>query len=309
MKVLLAGGSGLIGRAICEALVAAGHDPVVLTRDPRRAGLAVAGVKLVGWNPPMLGKWVTELEGTEVLINLAGESIGRWPWTRQRKVQLLESRLASTRTLIEALAARPSGKRPAVFLSASGTDLYDGRDATPADETTSPADTFLSRVCLAWEREALRAAELGLRVVLMRTSTVIARNAPGLRALSLPFRAFLGGRLGSGRQWTSWVDRLDVVGLYLWAIETDAVSGPLNVSAPDPRPQVEFGRAIGRALARPYWFPIPGWVIGLILGEQAQLALGSRRVWPTAALAHGYVFRRPRLEESLSAALASCSTA
>jgi uncharacterized protein (TIGR01777 family) len=307
VKVLLAGGSGLIGRAICDALLAAGHEPVVLTRDLRRASRLPAGVRAVAWAPPKLGAWATELADAGAVINLAGESVGRWPWTSRRKTMLLESRRLATRALVEALGTLPADHRPAVLLSASGTDLYEGRDAEPADEATQPADTFLSRLCLAWEEEAMRAGKLGLRIVLMRTSPVMAPGAPVLRVLSLPFRLFLGGRLGSGRHWMSWVDIADAVGLYLWALESAAIHGALNVTAPDPRRQSDFARALAVALHRPSWFPTPAWVVRLVLGDQATLALGSRRVWPTKALVSGYVFGQPRLEDSLSHALGRAS--
>lgn len=302
MKVVIAGGSGLIGTAICGALIEAGHQPVVLTRDPGRTSRVPAGARVVAWDPPELGAWTGELADAGAVINLAGESIGRWPWTSRRKAALLDSRLVATRTLIDALERVPFERRPAVLLNASGTDLYEGRDATPADESTPPADTFLSRLVLAWEREALRAEDLGLRVVRMRTSVVVARGAPALQVLALPFRLFAGGRLGSGRHWMSWVDIKDAAGLYVWALERTDISGPLNVAAPDPRQQNDFAQALGAALHRPSWFPTPAWIVRLVLRDQATLALGSRRIWPAKALASGYVFKRPRLEDSLNSA-------
>jgi uncharacterized protein (TIGR01777 family) len=301
MKVVLAGGSGLIGRAISAALIDAGHEPVVLTR---RIGKFQPGVRMVAWNARSGGDWEAELAGARAVINLAGASIGRWPWTARRKTKLLESRLSATRALVEAIERMTPAARPTVFLSASGTDLYEGQDASPADETTPPADTFLGRLCLAWETEAMRASALGLRVVLMRTSSVIAPGAPVLRILALPLRLFVGGRLGSGRQWASWVDIADAIGLYLWAIESEPISGPVNVAAPDPRRQAEFVRALGAAIGRPVWFRTPAWVIRLVLRDQATLVLGSRRIWPGRALAAGYRFSRPRLEESLRHAFA-----
>lgn len=301
MKVVLAGGSGLIGRAICVALVAAGHEPVALTRSLGRA--PVPGVRMVAWNAAA-GVWEGELAGAGAVINLAGASVGRWPWTARRRATLLESRLGPTRALVDAISRLPQASRPAVLLSASGTDVYEGRDTSPADETTPPADTFLGRLCLAWESEAARASGLGLRVVLMRTSSVIAPGAPVLRVLALPLRLFVGGRLGAGRQWVSWVDVADAVGLYLWAIEAEAISGPFNVAAPDPRRQADYVRALGAAIGRPSWFPMSARIIRLVLGDQATLALGSRRIWPGKALASGYRYRCPRLEDSLRYAFA-----
>ena len=301
MKVVIAGGSGLIGTALATALVEAGHEPLILSRS---TGPATKAIRRVAWDPSTPGDWVKELASAGAVINLAGASIGRWPWTKRRKAELIDSRVTATRALVDAIGSLPATERPKVLLSASGTDLYEGRDAKPADETTEPADTFLSRLVLAWEAEASKASELGLRVVLVRTSPVITRGAASLRIEALPFRLFVGGRLGSGRQWWSWVDGTDIVGIYLWALATDGVAGPINASAPDPRQQVDFARALGAVLHRPSWFPAPAFMIRLLLGDQATLAIGSRRVWPTAALAGGYVFKRPRLEDSLREALA-----
>lgn len=307
MKVVIAGGSGLIGRAICQALLVAGHEPVVLSRDPSGASGLPSGVRVVAWEPPAQGPWATELADAGAVINLAGASIGRWPWTASRKKALLESRLQPTRALIAALAALPADTRPGVLLSASGSDVYEGRDGKPADEITAPSDSFLAKLCLAWEDEALHAEALDVRVVLMRTSSVIAPGAASLRVLALPFRLFVGGRLGSGRQWMTWVDMADAVGLYLWALGSPVIRGPLNLAAPDPRSQSEFAQALGHVLHRPSWFPTPAWIVRLVLGDQATLALGSRRVWPAKALAAGYAFQRPQLEASLTAALTAAA--
>jgi uncharacterized protein (TIGR01777 family) len=303
MRVVVAGGSGLIGQAVCAGLREAGHEPVALTR----AGLDRLrdGTRAVTWRPPVLGPWTAELDGAGAVINLAGETVGRWPWTARRKRILRDSRLVPTRALVEAIAALPPDQRPKVLLSASGTDMYEGLDARPADEEeTDFGESFLARLSIDWESEALRAEPLGVRVVLLRISLVVAPRASSLRLLALPFRLFTGGAVGSGRQWISWIDLRDVVGLVLRALESDVVRGPLNLAAPDSRPQAEFGRALGRALRRPSWMRTPAWAVRLVLGDMATLALGSRRVWPAKALAMGYTFRRPSLERALEEALA-----
>jgi uncharacterized protein len=303
VRVAIAGGSGLIGRALAAALVDRGDEPVVLTRDTRRAtGRLPTGVATIRWDPTAVGAWSDELRGADAVVSLAGESIGRWPWTAGRRRVLVESRLRATRSLVEALGSIEPRSRPRVLLSASGTDQYEGLDATRATESTPAVDTFLGRLCQAWEAEARHAEDLGTRVVLMRMSPVIAPDAPLLR-LTLPFRLFAGGHLGSGRQWFSWVDIVDLVRLYVWAMDDAEVHGPVNVSAPDPRPQSAVATALGSVMGRPSWFATPAPLIRLVLGEQATLALGSRRVWPERALAAGYEFQRPTLEESLRAAL------
>jgi len=302
MKVVITGGSGLIGSAISRALLDAGHEVVVLTRDDA-ASEGAGQPRRVPWNPTVVGDWSAELADAGAVVNLAGASIGRWPWTPRRKALLRESRLASTRAIVNAIASMSASSRPKVLLNASGTDIYEGRDQAPAGEDTDPGSSFLARLCLDWEAEACKAEPLGVRVVLLRTSSVIARGAPYVRTITLPFRLLVGGRLGSGRQWVSWVDLADAAGLYLWALETSSITGPVNVSAPDPRRQRDYARSIGRALRRPSWFPAPAVVVRLLLQDQATLALGSRRVWPTKALANGYAFRYPRLEEALARAI------
>jgi uncharacterized protein (TIGR01777 family) len=297
VKVVIAGGSGLLGRALSRALLNAGHEVVVLTRRKTRPA---PGTRAVVWDPPCLGAWIGEVANAGAVINLAGATIGRWPWTSARKRVLRESRLGATDALVDAFAGLPHERRPTVLLSASGTDVYEGMDGTPADEATRAGQSFLARLCLDWEAAALRAEPLGVRVVLLRTSSVIARGAPFVGVVSLPFRLFLGGPLGGGRQWVSWVDLLDAVGLYLLALESKDIRGPLNVAAPDARRQAAFARSVASALHRPSWLPTPAWIVRLVLGDQVTLALGSRRIWPAKALAAGYIFQRPRLEDALA---------
>lgn len=303
MKVVIAGGTGLIGTALTRSLLSDGHEVVILTRSTGPPARISPGARLVTWQPPLLGSWTREICDATAIINLAGASIGRWPWTAARMRLLRDSRIAATRALVAAIAGLPAGRRPAVLLSASGTDVYEGRDATPADESTEETCSFLARLCLDWEAEARRSEPLGVRVVLLRTSSVIAADAPFVRVVSLPVRLLLGGRLGSGMQWVSWVDMADVVGLYRFALASTDIRGPFNVAAPDPRRQLDFARALAAVLRRPHSFRTPAWVVKSLLGPQATLALGSRRAWPTKALAAGYAFHRPRLEDALSAAL------
>ena len=309
MRVVIAGGSGLIGRRIAAALADRGDEVVVLTRRlvasqaPSDEGVAVRA-----WNPEEpSGAWVDELRAADAVINLAGSSVGRWPWTGERMRKLVASRLTSTSALVDALPRLPSSDRPPVFISASGTDIYEGSDSAPATEESSPADTFLARLCTDWEAAALRAQDNGARVVLTRMSLVVDRDAPALKRLALPVKLFVGGRLGAGTQWISWIHASDVAGLMLLALDSSDVSGPINFASPDPRQQVDFSRAIARELHRPFWLPAPAFAIRLVLGNQATLALGSRRVSPARALSLGYSFEQPRLEEALALELTSRS--
>ncbi|HUG47285.1 MAG TPA: TIGR01777 family oxidoreductase [Candidatus Limnocylindria bacterium] len=305
MRVVVAGGSGLIGRALVSSLAADEHDVVVLTRRPQRVAAQLPqGVRIVGWDPaapspdlPLL------LANATAVVNLCGASVGRWPWTGRRRQALRDSRLQPTHALVDAIAALPPSEWPAALLNASGSDFYEGRDEQPATEQTPPTGTFLARLCSEWEGAARRAEELDVRVVLLRPSLVLAPRAPALERLALPVRLLLGGRLGSGRQWVSWIALEDAVGLLRRAIVGWDIDGPLNLVAPGQVRQSEFVGLLARVLRRPARLPMPAWLVRLVLGRQSTLVLGSRRVAPAKALASSYQFRMTDLEVALRNAL------
>lgn len=306
MKVVIAGGSGLVGRHLASSLVDDGHEVIVLSRQPRRAGRRLpAAVRVEQWDPTRPSAVLAlTIANTTAVVNLAGASIGRWPWTAGRKRELRDSRLNATRSLVEAIAALSPSDRPAALLNASGVDIYEGHDDEPAVEATPPVDTFLARLCVEWEAAAMAAEQLGVRVVLLRMSMVVAAGAPALARLALPVRLFAGGPIGTGRQWISWVAVDDAVGLIRRAISGWDISGPLNVAAPQPVEQRTFARVLAAVLHRPAWLRTPAWLVRLVLGEQATLALGSRRAAPARALEASYSFQRPDLPSALVAALA-----
>ena len=280
----------------------AGHEIVALTRRPAGEALGLPeGVRAVQWDAASArGPWAAEVRGADAVINLAGASIGGRPWTARYKRAILESRLNATNALVEAMAGMEPAQRPKVLANASGIDYYGHRQDEIVTEDTPPGDSFLARVCVDWEAAARRAEALGVRVVLMRTSLVIHRDAPAFRLLVLPFRLFAGGPLGSGRQWFTWIHLDDIIGLYRLAVERSDLAGPVNAVAPDVRPQREVAREIGRALGRPSWLPAPAFALRLVLWEQADLLLHGRRAAPRKALAAGYEFRYPKLEQALA---------
>ena len=297
----MAGGSGLIGRSLVRALVGQGHEVIVLSRQPRRARrLLPAVANVVAWDPTGddLG-WAIHLANSTAVVNLCGTSVGRWPWTPARKRLLRDSRLEATHSLVDAIASLPPSERPTAQLNASTVDIYDGTDAEPATEATRPTDTPVARVATDWEAAATTAADLAVRVVLLRFGLVIAPDAPRLRQLAVPFRFFAGGPLGSGQQWVSWVAIEDAVGLIVRAIRGWDISGPLNVVAPAPIRQRDFAAALGHALGRPSVVRTPAWLLRLVLGDQSALLLGSRRAVPAKALAASYEFEVPALAEAL----------
>jgi len=315
MRVVVAGGSELIGRSLVESLVRDGHEVEVLSRDPAKARRRLPeGSRVRAWDGGRDPGGIVELDGVDVVVNLCGVPVGPWPWTPARKREIVASRVEPAEALIRSIAALAPAHRPRAYVSAAGTDWYTDLDAAPSTEVTVPPPTddrpdahggrpFLWTVCDAWERAALRAEPLGVRVALLRTSFVLAPGASLMGLVALPFRLWLGGPLGSGRQWFSWCHIDDVVGLYRLAIADDRASGALNATAPEPCRQGEFAAAIGRAVHRPSWLRVPSFAIRLALRGQATLALGSRRVVPARALELGYSFRHVEVVEATAAAL------
>ena len=301
-RIVIAGGSGMIGRHLTVALLADGCAVDVLTRAPSRTGLP-RGARAVAWQGAPTRQLSSALAGAEAIVNLAGESIGPRPWTPGRKRAIRDSRVRATAAIVDAVRALPAEQRPGVLLSASGTDVYVGRDDVPATESTPPGDDFLARVCIEWEAAALAAADLGVRVALVRQAFVLAREAAVLGLMALPFRLFVGGRIGSGRQWFSWVHVDDLVALYRWALADDGVEGVINASAPEPCRNADLAAAIGQVLGRPDWLPAPAWAVRLVLGDQSTLVLGSRRAVPARALEAGFEFAFPELQAALREAL------
>jgi len=299
MKVLISGGSGMIGRRLAAKLVEGGHDVVVLSRRPEATN-PPSRVRYVTWDSRTAdGEWVTELSGAQGLVNLAGASIGSRPWTRRRMAELLSSRLSATGALVQALERTPAKRRPPVLVSASGIDYYGDRGDEAITEESNAGDSFLARLSEQWEAAAQKAGLLGVRVVRIRTAMVFSRDALAFRLLTLPFRFFVGGPLGNGRQWFTWIHLEDIVGLYQLALEDPRITGPVNAVAPDIRREREVAKEIGRVLRRPSLLPVPAVALKLVLGKMAQLLLHGRRAEPTKALGYGYRFRLGGLHEAL----------
>lgn len=305
MKIVIAGGTGFLGRPLAETYAEEGHDVRVLTRslpdgesrhDP---GTGKPGVTRVGWTPGAASAnaatgWAACLDDADAVINLAGEAIADKRWTPQRKAQLRDSRIGPTRALAQAINA--AAAPPRVLISASGVGYYGAGDEPKTEE--SPAGTdFIAQLCEEWEAEARRAAAAGARVVLLRTGVVLERSGGALTKMMTPFRFFAGGPIGSGRQWMSWIHRLDYFEMVRWIVETPAVEGPVNATAPHPVTNREFARALGRALHRPSLLPAPAFALRLLFGELADpLLLSGQRVLPARAQAHGYHFRYPEID-------------
>jgi uncharacterized protein (TIGR01777 family) len=284
MNVVVAGSTGLIGTALVRALRERGDQVVRLDR----------GGEGHHWD----GKSVPggALDGATAVVNLAGASVAGRRWSEAYKREIEASRVGSTRALVEAM--RASKTKPRAFVNASATGYYGGRGDEELTEESTPGSDFLARLCIAWEAEAARAAEQGVRTVYLRTGIVLTPAGGALQKMIPPFKAFVGGPVGSGKQWMPWIHLADEVGLILWALSGSA-SGPLNATAPEPVQMAEFARALGKALHRPAIFRVPGAALRLLVGEMREVMLDGQRALPRKALQGGYRFRFGALDEAL----------
>jgi hypothetical protein len=296
MRVLISGASGLIGRALTRALQLAGHQPIALVRR-------VPGAGEVQWHPnrPLDP---AKLADCDAVVHLAGKNIaGRW--TEEFKREVLESRVRGTLTL--ATAAAEGYRRsvhPRIFLCASGAGYYGNRGDELLSEESSAGEGFLAEVCKQWEAATAAASDAGVRVVNLRTGVVLARDGGALKPMLPPFRLGLGGRVGSGRQYWSWIALDDVIGAMLFLLQNDSLRGPVNAVGPAPVRNAEFVRVLGEVLHRPTIFPLPEWLVKTLLGEMGkELLLTSARVVPAKLNAAGYGFAYAELRQALRAAV------
>ncbi len=289
MRVIVTGGTGFIGPKLCERLVAKGHDVIALTRDASRSRDHVhPRVRVVSWAEG--AAWEGFVDGAGAVVNLAGETIAQ-RWTSSAKKRIGESRVRAAARLKE--AAEKAAQKPGVLVNASAVGVYGPHGDEVLDEGAATGDDFLARVCIEWESAARSLEPLGVRVAMLRTGLVLGGGGGALEKMLPPFRAFVGGPLGSGRQWVSWIHREDLVELYVFAIENAAVEGPLNATAPNPVTMRDFATALGRALHRPSFAKAPAAAIRLALGEMATVVLDGQRVVPKRALDLGFTFRFP----------------
>jgi len=309
-RIFVTGGTGFIGRPLVEALRERGDEVVVLSRSESRAAAVLGpGVEVVEGDPRYGGSWQEALAGCDAVINLAGQSVAGQRWNARYKQLLHDSRVETTSRLVEGIGKLE--QRPAVLLSASGVDYYpfdvDLSHVLPVDEDDDvdervpSGSTFLARLCRNWEKEARAAEEFGVRVVLMRTGVALGQDDDGpLAKMTTPFKLFVGGRIGDGKQWFSWLHRADAVRAYLFALDKEEVRGALNLVAPNPVRAGEFARELGQALGRPSWMPVPGLALKLAVGEFAEHLLHGRRAVPAALLEYGFEFDFPEVGAALA---------
>jgi uncharacterized protein len=302
MKLTITGATGLIGAGIVRALHVRGDAVTVLTRDPGRARAALGDVEAHAWSLLDEPAPAAALAGRDAVVHLAGENVAQ-RWTDASRRAIRASREIGTRNLVAGLAATED--RPGVLVSASAVGYYGPRGDEPITEDDPPGDDFLAQVCTAWEREAGGARALGLRVASLRTAVVLDSDGGALSKMLPFFRLGLGGPVAGGRQYLPWIHADDIVGLYLAALDGASWDGAINACAPEPATNRDFSRALGRALRRPAFAPVPGLAVRVLYGDMAQIVTTGQRAVPMRALEHGHRFRHTDLEQALRDAVGS----
>lgn len=302
MRIIITGGTGLIGTELAREMAADGHEIIVLSRNPDRHTFpdSVTGVQ---WDSQTAVGWAEWAEGADAIVNLAGQSIGGegFPpprWTAERKNRILQSRIDAGQAVTAAVKEATS--KPKMVVQISGIDYY-GHVASDTEITEDAAkgSGFLSDVTVAWENATAPVEQLGVRRVILRTAIVLSMDGGPLPQTILPFKFFVGGPLGNGQQWWPWVHLDDVVGVIRYCIENESMSGVYNVCSPNPLPQKDFAKVIGKVMGRPSFIPAPAFALKLMLGEAAMLVLDGRRAVPERLTQNGYTWKYPKLEDAL----------
>lgn len=301
MNVLIAGGSGLIGSSLTQALLQAGNKVWILSRSPERVRLP-AGAQAVGWDAATTQGWGEWIEHVDAMVNLTGENLGAGRWTATRRARFYSSRVDSGKAILAAIAQAAS--KPKVLIQSSAIGYYGNGGDRELDESSPAGSDSLAQLCVDWENSTRAVEELGVRRVVIRTGVALAPDAEVFKRLSLPFRLFVGGPVGSGRQWLAWIHMTDVIAAIQFLIENPAAQGPYNLTAPQPVRNADFGRLLARVMRRPYWMPVPAFALKLVLGEMSRLVLDGQRAVPRRLLEAGYPFRYSQLETALHSLLA-----
>ncbi len=298
MKILITGASGLVGGALQKSFAQKGYDMLLAGRgEPKNANE-------IRWSVEegFLEEDISRIESLDAVIHLAGESISGLRWTEEKKRAIRESRVTGTQNVVNALADLK--QKPKVFIAGSAMGFYGDRDDEIVSETSKPGDNFLADVAKEWETESRRAEDSGIRTVLLRTAIVLSKDGGALGTMLTPFKFGVGGVIGSGKQWMSWVSMDDVVGIVNFALENENLRGAVNVASPNPVTNEEFTKTLGEVLYRPTFLPLPEFAVNLMFGEMGDtLLLNSTRVEPKRLKDAGYEFRFPDLKNALENAV------
>lgn len=295
MKIAITGGTGFAGKEMTQLFKQHGYEVYILTRSPKPSG---NGLKYVQWLTEG-AQPENELEGTDAFVNLAGSSINDGRWDDEQKELIYSSRVEATNEVLRII--RAMDEKPKVLVNASAVGLYPAStEKTYTEKSAEIGDDFLAKTVVEWERLAEEAEEMGVRVAMGRFGIILGKKDGALPLMALPYKLFGGGTVGSGRQWLSWIHVHDVARAILFAIETDDLEGPFNVTAPYPKRMKDFGKEIARALGRPHWFPVPEFALKAVLGDKSRLVLEGQRVLPEVLQQHGFEFDYADLRSALA---------
>ncbi len=298
MNIIVTGGTGFIGKELVRHLLEANHSIVVLTRRIPERMNRINNLRYLHWDGKSDGVWTDEIEGADVIINLAGESIGTKRWSKKQKEKILSSRIDSTKAIVQAISR--ATRKPEVLINASAVGYYGNiNEEVDVTESFPGGEGFLAMVVDSWEREALKVLEFGTRVVTLRTGVVLSETGGALKKMILPFKFFVGGPIGSGKQWFPWIHVDDLIGVILYTIKNFDVVGPLNVTAPQSITMKQFCSVLGEVMNRPSWIPVPAFVLKMLFGEMSEMILTGQRVVPSRLIENGFQFKYSNLDEAL----------
>lgn len=294
MKIVIAGGSGFIGKKLTEFFMSEGHEVVILTRKEK---MSLKGISSVMWLKEGASP-ERELENVDAFINLAGISINDGRWTVKHQEQIYNSRMVATDELVRIINALP--QKPSIFINASAIGIYPvSLHAEYTEESKGVANDFLGRTVYDWENKAKQVEKYGVRIAFMRFGVVLGTDSGALPLMTLPYKLFVGGTVGTGEQWVSWVHVMDVVRAISFAVNNDHLSGPVNVTSPSPLRMRDFGKTIASVLNRPHWFPAPSFAMKWVLGQKSKLVLEGQKVVPKVLMEEGFEFLFPKLDLAL----------
>lgn len=296
MKVLITGGTGMIGKALTQAVLASGHQVWILSRNPA-SGQLPARLQVTAWDGKSSQGWGHLMEDMDAVINLAGASIGTQRWTANRKDEIRLSRLNAGKAIVDAI--KKVKKVPRVVVQASAVGYYGTQNDGPIDEASPAGDDFLSKICVEWEESTKAVEDLGVQQIVIRSGVVLGRHEGALSRMLMPFALFVGGPIGKGHQWLPWIHIKDEVDAILFLLAQKKISGPFNLTSPQPVTNEVFGKQIAKVTKRPYWMPAPEIGLKLLLGEMSLLVLKGQRALPTRLISLGYQYHFTEAEKAL----------
>ena len=298
MKIVIAGGTGLIGSKIVKRLTNEGNSVIILTRGIKKSLLQDNNrIKYVQWNPAIVGSWTDHLSGADAVINLSGESIAGKKWSDKQKEKIIQSRIIPTGTLVSGM--EQISPRPGLLLNASAVGYYGNVEVGEVDESYPAGEGFLANTCKRWEKESLKASALDVRVVNLRIGMVLSREGGALPRLLQPFRFFVGGHFGNGNQWMPWIHIDDLVSAVCFILNKHEIYGPVNGVSPSPVTMKQFSKILGKVMEKPSAIPVPAFVLKLMLGEMAEMLLTGQKAVPKKLLEYGFQFHFTKLDEAL----------